>query len=115
MRAPDIAVAVLLAICVVSSLICCYGLLAFRDLYERLHFMSVVTTISSFGLLFAVVVKQGWGQGTIKSILVVIVLLLINAVLSHATARAARVREFGHWTPQANENIKGAGAAQPKR
>ena len=29
--------------------------------------------------------------------LVFVLLVLTNPVLSHATARAARIRQFGHW------------------
>jgi multisubunit Na+/H+ antiporter MnhG subunit len=74
--------------------------------------LSSVTTIATLSLLVAVVIKEGWGQATIKTILVFFVLLLINAVLSHATARAARVREFGQWTPNPGENIDGAGGSK---
>jgi multisubunit Na+/H+ antiporter MnhG subunit len=61
-----------------------------------------------------VVVKEGWGQATIKTILVAMVLLLINAVLTHATARAARVRALGHWQPAPEEHIEGANPRKKK-
>ncbi len=108
MSAADIAVAVCLAVCVLSALICCLGILVMKDFFERLHFMSSVTTISAFALLAAVVVKEGWGQATIKTILTFMVLLLINAVLTHVTARAKRVREHGQWQPTPKEHIEGA-------
>lgn len=113
MRSADIAVAVFLGISVVSTGICCSALLLFRDLFQRLHYLSVVTTVSTFTLLVAVVIKEGAGQATMKAILSFIVLLLINAVLSHATARAARVREFGQWTPTPEEHIEGAEDVKP--
>jgi monovalent cation/proton antiporter MnhG/PhaG subunit len=109
MTKPDIAVDVFLAITVGLTAVSCWALVLFQDLFERIHYLSSVTTISTFALLMAVVIKEGWGQATIKTILVFFVLLLINAVLSHATARAARVRELGHWTPTPEENIEGAG------
>ncbi len=102
-----IAVEVLLAIAVVTALLCCLGLLVMPDFYERLHYMASVTTVSAFAVLIAVVIQEGWGQATIKTILVCLVLLLINAILTHATARAARVRALGHWTPDPSENIPG--------
>ena len=108
MTAADIAVAVFLGICVVLTFICCWALLLFKDLFERLHYLSAVTTISTFSLMAAVVIKEGAGQAATKSILVFFVLLLVNAVLTHATARAARVRQFGQWTPTPEENIEGA-------
>jgi monovalent cation/proton antiporter MnhG/PhaG subunit len=113
--AADIAVAVLLAICVVSALVCCLGIIVFQDSYERLHYMATVTTISASALLAAVVVKDGWGQATIKMILNCLVLLLVNAVLTHATAKANRVRELGHWTPDPKEHIEGAGGRRSRK
>lgn len=114
MSAADIAVAIALAVCVVSALICCLGIVVLDDFFDRLHYMATVTTVSSFSLLVAVVVKEGWGQATIKTILVAMVLLLINAVLTHATARAARVRELGHWQPAPEEHIEGANSRKKK-
>ena len=107
MSAATIAVEVLLAIAVIVSWLCCLGLLLMKDFYEKLHYMSSVTTISAFCVLAAVVIEEGWGQATIKTVLVFLTLLVMNAVLSHATARAARIRALGHWTPDPNEEIPG--------
>jgi len=106
--AATIAVEVLLAIAVIVSWLCCLGLLLMKDFYEKLHYMSSVTTISAFCVLAAVVIEEGWGQATIKTVLVFLTLLVMNAVLSHATARAARIRALGHWTPDPKEEIPGA-------
>jgi len=108
MKAADIAVAVLLGIAVLTTMISCWALVLFRDKFQRMHYLSVVTTVSTFSLLLAVVVKEGWGQATLKTILVFFVLLLVNAVVTHATARAARVRQYGNWVPTPEEHISGA-------
>jgi hypothetical protein len=34
-----------------------------------------------------------------------LVLLMINAVLTHATARAARIRTLGDWMPEPGKNV----------
>ncbi len=115
MSAADIAVAACLGVCVSSALICCLGIVVLDRFFDRLHYLAPVTTVSSFFLLAAVVIKEGWGQATIKTILVALVLLLINAVLTHATARAARVRETGHWIPAPEEHIEGARAGKKKK
>ncbi len=107
MNAATIAIEVLLAVAVAIALLCCLGMLLMKDFYERLHYMASVTTVSAFCILLAVVIQEGWGQATIKTILVFLVLLIMNAVLTHATARAARVRTLGHWTPDPNEHIPG--------
>jgi multisubunit Na+/H+ antiporter MnhG subunit len=47
-----------------------------------------------------VVVSESFSQVGIKALLVFLVLLITNPVLTHATARAGRVRRFGGWRPR---------------
>ena len=108
MKVPDMASAILLGIMVTTTMISCWALVLFRNAFQRMHYLSVVTTVSTFSLLIAVVIKEGWGQATIKTVLAFIVLLLINAVVTHATARAARIRQYGDWGPTPEEHIEGA-------
>jgi monovalent cation/proton antiporter MnhG/PhaG subunit len=109
-----LVVEVMLGIAVITGLLCCLGIVIMPDFYERLHYMASVTTVSALCILVAVIIEKGWGQATIKTVLVCIVLLLINAVLTHATARACRVRALGHWTPDPNENIPGMKEVEQK-
>jgi hypothetical protein len=39
----------------------------------------------------------------IKALIIFVVILLMNAVLTHASARAARVRQFGRWIADVTE------------
>jgi len=105
--AATLAVEVLVWVVVITCLLCCLGLVAMKDFFERLHYMATVSTVATMALLAAVVIEQGWGQAAIKVSLIVVVLLLMNAVLTHATARAARVRDLGHWQPAEGEKIAG--------
>ncbi|HLX75159.1 MAG TPA: monovalent cation/H(+) antiporter subunit G [Terriglobales bacterium] len=107
MSAATIAVEVLVWVAVLTCLICCLGIAVMKDFFERLHYMATVSTVATVALLIAVVIQQGWGQAAIKMSLIVVVLFLMNAVLTHATARAARVRELGHWQPAPDEKIEG--------
>jgi monovalent cation/proton antiporter MnhG/PhaG subunit len=95
-----VAVAILLAVGVGVELFCCVGVLVMRDLYDKLHYTAPATTIGSLAIAAAVVVQESFSQAGIKAILVFLILLVTNPVLSHATARAARVRELGHWEPR---------------
>jgi len=107
MSAATIAVEVLVWVAVLTCLICCLGIVVMKDFFERLHYMATVSTVATVALLIAVVIQQGWGQAAIKMSLIVVVLFLMNAVLTHATARAARVRELGHWQPAPDGKIEG--------
>lgn len=97
MNLANVAVEVLLAIAVVSTLICCLGVLLMPEVNEKLHYPASVSTVASFCILIAVVIKEGAGQAAIKVSLIFVALLIMNAVLTHATARAARIRMFGTW------------------
>jgi monovalent cation/proton antiporter MnhG/PhaG subunit len=98
----------LLGACVVVCAICCLALAILRDFYVRLHYLAPVATVAFLALLIAVIIREGAGQSALKTILVFAALLLINAVLTHATARAARVRQLGHWTASPDEGIPGS-------
>ena len=100
MTPRGVAVAILLAVGVGVELFCCVGVLVMRDLYDKLHYTAPATTIGSLAIAAAVVVQESFSQAGIKAILVFLILLVTNPVLSHAPARAARVRERGHWEPR---------------
>lgn len=107
MSAASLTVDVLVWVAVAGSLICCLGIVVMKDFFERLHFMAPVSTASVTLILIAVVVQEGWGQASVKMALILLALVFTNAVLAHATARAARVRKLGQWQPADGEKIEG--------
>jgi monovalent cation/proton antiporter MnhG/PhaG subunit len=96
-----LAVAALLTVGVGVELACCLGVLLMRGAYDKLHYTAPATTIGSLAIALAVVVEESFSQAGIKALLVFAVLGVANPVLTHATARAARVRQFGTWQPDA--------------
>jgi multicomponent Na+:H+ antiporter subunit G len=66
-----------------------------RHFYDRLHYVGPASTLGAFLIGAALVVQNALKQQGVKSILVVVLLVMISPVLTHATARAARIREFG--------------------
>ncbi len=102
-----IAIWICLGLCVLTTVLCCLALIVVKDVFNRMHYLAPVTSIGVLALLAAVAIQEGWGQATLKTVLIVFILFLVNAVLTHATARAARVRQYGDWVPQAEEHISG--------
>lgn len=92
-----LAVAVLLILGVGVELVCCVGVLVMRDAYDKLHYTAPATTVGSLAIAAAVVVQESLSQAGVKALLVFVALLVTNPVLTHATARAARVRQLGAW------------------
>jgi multicomponent Na+:H+ antiporter subunit G len=103
MSLRDVVVAALLVVGVGVTLVSCLGVLAMRDAYDRLHFTSPATTIAPLAIAAAIVVEERLSAAGIKAVLVAIVLVTTNPVLGHATARAARIRQFGEWTVREEE------------
>jgi monovalent cation/proton antiporter MnhG/PhaG subunit len=107
MSAATIAIEVFVWVTVAITMLSCLGLAVMKNVFERLHYMAPVSAVSAFSLLIAVILQHGWGQATIKMILIAAILFLMNPVLAHATARAARVRQFRDWVPAPGEKIPG--------
>src|SRR5207248_3009983 len=94
-----IAVDVLLALGVAVALLSSIGIVAMRDPYQRLHFISPPATLSALCVTLAIFLGEKQKQAGAKAALVAFLLYFMNAVVTHATARAHFVREKGTWPP----------------
>jgi multicomponent Na+:H+ antiporter subunit G len=101
----DAAAYVLLALGVVTTLMSCVGVLVMPNVFDRLHFSAPATTLGAFAISLSIVVEEGWYAASVKAILVFVLLFVTNPVLTHATARAARIRQFGHWVALRAERV----------
>ncbi|HZQ56200.1 MAG TPA: monovalent cation/H(+) antiporter subunit G [Bryobacteraceae bacterium] len=110
-----VAIWLLLGIGLLAFLFTAVGLLASNDVYVQIQFLSPGAVVGAVAICAAVLVKEGFSQGGMKAIAIAVLLLLANPVLSHATARAARIRRKGQWPPTAAEAIPMADDAQPSR
>lgn len=98
-------VVVLLGAGVLVHLLCVAGILAARESFDRLHFTGPSALgVSAIGL--AVIVAEGLSAVGVKVALITVALLVINPVITHATARAARVRQFGHWAAMPEDRVE---------
>jgi multicomponent Na+:H+ antiporter subunit G len=95
MSGTELAQAILLAVGVVATLVCCLGLLVMRSTYDRLHYASAIGTVGPSLILAAVVVEEGLSSGTLKALVAVMAVGVTGPVLTHAIARAARIRDGG--------------------
>ena len=93
----EVVVAVLLTGGVASVLLSCLGVLVMRDALDRLHFTAPAATIGPVLIAAAVLVEEPLSSAGIKAVLVALLIFVTTPVLSHATARAARIREHGRW------------------
>ena len=81
------------------------GVAVMRSALERLHFSAIITTFSAWLMVVAVWLDDPNWQARLKVICVAVILGVMNSILSHATARAIRIRQAKHFEPQREDNI----------
>jgi multisubunit Na+/H+ antiporter MnhG subunit len=104
MHHPEIA-SVLVGIAVTLAVVCALGMALVTNALERLHFSSPLTSFGACLIAVAVWIDDPTWQSRLKVALVAIVLFIMNAILSHATARAIRIRDDKHFEPQPADRI----------
>jgi len=73
-------------------------LLTHRNAYDGMHFTGPASSVAPVALAIAVLIDFGpFSQAGLKALLIAVLLILLNAVVVHATARALRIREHGRW------------------
>ncbi|GAC1358335.1 MAG: hypothetical protein NVSMB3_05340 [Acidobacteriaceae bacterium] len=96
----------LLGVTVLSTWIGVAGMLRMREPMQALHYLSLPGTIGVLALAAAVFVESGASSQAWKTLLIAVILLGFNSVVTHATARAFRTRQLGHWQPRDGDPIE---------
>jgi multicomponent Na+:H+ antiporter subunit G len=91
----NVAIDLLLIIATASVALTSLGVLVSRDPYQRMHFLAPAATVGTVCVAVAILLHESMSQLGIKTLISAGVLFLMNPVLTHATARAARTREKG--------------------
>jgi monovalent cation/proton antiporter MnhG/PhaG subunit len=104
-------------VCLVLLVATCWigviGMWRMREPMQALHYLSLPASASATFLVIAVFLEEGSSQISWKTLLIALVLLAINSVGAHATARAFRARELGHWEPLNGDPIEFVRDTQP--
>ena len=90
---------VLLGLAVAVVLASALGILVMRDVYRKLHFVSPAALVAPALVALAVFVQQGLDENTGETLLALLFVVIAGPYLTHATIRAARIRETGDWRP----------------
>ena len=98
----DFASAILLAAGALLLIVCSLGVLLMDDVFDRLHFVGP-SILGVWAVVLAIVVEARFSSSGIKALLVAVLLTVAGPVLTHATARAARVRQYGQWVARPGE------------
>lgn len=101
-----LAIEILVYTGVAIALLSSWLMLRMKDEYQMLHFMSPPASISIILITVAIFLQQGRKPESLKALFIVVALLMMNSVVTHATARAFRIRETReHWEPQEGEEV----------
>jgi len=79
-------------------LMCALGVLAMGSAYDRLHYASAAGWGAAL-IAGAILVRESLSLIADKALLTAAILVICEPALSHATARAGRIRERGAWNP----------------
>ncbi len=82
------------------------GMWKMKEPVQALHYLSLPATAGAVLLTIAVLISEGPGQAFWKVLLIAVILLATNSVVTHATARAFRARELGHWEPLDGDSME---------
>jgi monovalent cation/proton antiporter MnhG/PhaG subunit len=108
-----VGIAVLLFAGVGLTLICCIGIWVMPDTYDQLHCAGPATSVAPVAIAGAVILEESLSQSGVKAVLVAAILGINGPALTHATGRAARIRERGHFMALPEEMTAGTTRARP--
>ncbi|MDQ6835348.1 MAG: monovalent cation/H(+) antiporter subunit G [Actinomycetota bacterium] len=101
----QVSVTILLVAGVGIELLSVLGLVAMRDVYDRLHYVG----LAGFGALLvgvSILVREGFSLIGDKALLTGGLLVLLSPVLVHATARSFRTRQHGDWRQGIEDHVE---------
>lgn len=96
---------ILLVVLVLACSLGALGMWRMREPMQALHYLSLPACGSVF-LVGAVFLEEGSSQISWKTLVIAAILFALNSVGTHATARAFRARELGHWEPLDGDPIE---------
>ncbi|HEX4656995.1 MAG TPA: monovalent cation/H(+) antiporter subunit G [Streptosporangiaceae bacterium] len=108
MSGREILADCLLGLAVAIVLASSIGILVMRDTYRKLHYVTPAALVGPFIVGLAVLAQSGLTLDTAETGLALVFIMIASPFLSHATIRAARIREKGDWRLRAGHGKSSA-------
>jgi multisubunit Na+/H+ antiporter MnhG subunit len=93
----SIVVDLLLGLAVLVVLGSSVGILVMRDVYQKLHFVTPAALVAPVIVGLAILIHSGSTSNSSLTWLALLFVVIAGPYLTHATIRAARIRETGDW------------------
>ena len=100
MSATELTTGLLLVIGVAGFALTAIGLVLTEDVYKQIHYLAPGSLIGAVAIPAAVLLHEGFSQAGAKAIVIALLLFFSNPILSHITARAARIRRNRQLAPE---------------
>lgn len=98
----DVLLGAAALVVVISSV----GVLVMRNAYRKLHYVTPASLVAPVFVGLAVLAQSGWSINSGMTWLALVFIVIAAPVLSHATIRAARIRDAGDWrAPHDHETL----------
>jgi monovalent cation/proton antiporter MnhG/PhaG subunit len=88
-----------------AIVVSCIGIVTMRGFYARLHYVGPAAVLAPVAMALAIVMQEKFSVRGIKSCLVAFVIVATSPIITHATARAARIREGEVWTSAEGQGV----------
>ena len=78
------------------------GITKFKNFYVRILVTAKIDTVGTFTLIIGIAMKHGFNYFSLKLLLLIVMMMIINPLVSHMTARSAYLSGYkidgGHVT-----------------
>ncbi|HZP62748.1 MAG TPA: monovalent cation/H(+) antiporter subunit G [Terriglobales bacterium] len=102
----NLVIEVLIYAAALIALLSAWLMLRMKDEYQMMHFMYPPACLSVIFITAAIFLQNGRKPECFKGLFIVLIVLVMNSVVTHATARAFRIRETrDEWRPGEGENV----------
>ena len=78
------------------------GVIRLPDVFSRSHAVSLTDSLGAFLMLVGVALHEGLSTNTLKILIVLALLYLLNPVIAHATIRAALRSGLKPWQEESS-------------
>jgi multicomponent Na+:H+ antiporter subunit G len=95
----EIVTDIFLVMAVATVLASAMGVLVMGGVYRKIHFVTPAALVAPVLVTLAVFVHAGFSATTTEALIALLFMVIAGPFLSHATIRAARIREKGDWRP----------------
>jgi len=93
--AREVIADVLLTLAACTVLASSVGILVMRNVYQKLHYVTPAAIVAPLLTGLAILVQSGFTENSAETWLALAFVMTGGPFLSHATIRAARIRETG--------------------